>query len=139
MTFREMLNIFISYVIKPYVIAILCGKGAHLTVLVEKFTLNVSSKHEGIMCERALVKLFELRSRTGAESDFYSHLSVFPCLKHQTGNNILQNSMRKWITSAMRIGFVRLPPPAPSVKFLKHLVNIFFLCYCTLENSICFS
>ena len=76
-----MFNIFISYLIKPYVIVILCGNDAHLTVLVEKFTLNVSSKHEGILCERTLVKLFELRSHVGAESDFYSHLSVFPSCK----------------------------------------------------------
>lgn len=122
MTFRQVLNIFVCYFIKPYVIAILCERGAQPTVMVQQFLLLACPQNGGISCERKSVKWVKLRSRAGAEADFSSYLALFPMSKHWcTGNDIFQKLMKEWMAFVTRVGYAEQSAPVPSVKFSNHL------------------
>ncbi|MCO5607711.1 hypothetical protein L7F22_061910 [Adiantum nelumboides] len=116
MTSRQILNIFSSYILKPYIVAILCEKGAQLRVVVQQYLLASCPLQDGICFKRQFGRSMKLMSCAGAEADFFSCLMHLSVAQNPRMNKILEN----WIASIASVGHAQLPIPNPSFKMCRN-------------------
>ncbi|MCO5583640.1 hypothetical protein L7F22_037553 [Adiantum nelumboides] len=116
MTSRQMLNIFSSYILKPYIVAILCEKGAQLRVVVQQYLLASCPLQDGICFKRQFGRSIKLMSRAGAEADFVSCLVHLSAAQNPGMDKIREN----WIASIASVGHAQLPIPNPSFKMCRN-------------------
>eukprot|EP00250_Pteridium_aquilinum_P010331 c19306_g1_i2 orf=561-3533(+) len=123
MASRHILNLFVCYFIKPYIVATACEKGASLKVVVQQFLLLDRSKDGGTTCFRQSLKSIPLQSSFGsADLDFSSYLMLFPRLEDWcTEESLFLKQMEGWLANARCAGYAERWLPVPRIKRSNYL------------------